>query len=168
MFQQHHTTGSAATDSLYQAYSRVIFGRCLRLLKDRQAAEDATQETFVRVLKHIDGAPRGSDVLWWISRIATNLCLNMLRDRKTASQPLSACDEAPPAPEHHFEEALIARLFAAQLLASVPERVRATSLLRHVGGMRDGEVAQTLGVSRRTVVYHLAELRRSAHRLLEA
>jgi len=59
----------------------VIYARCRRLLGDGSAAEDATQETFMRVHRHLDKAD-SREALAWIYRIATNYCLNEIRDRK--------------------------------------------------------------------------------------
>src|SRR4051812_16226699 len=64
-----------AVAALYRRYRAVILGRCRRLLRDAQAAEDATQETFMRVLRHATKAPAGDEALPWMLRIATNLCL---------------------------------------------------------------------------------------------
>jgi len=43
--------------SLYRAYGPVIYWRCAKLLGDEVAAEDAAQETFLRVCRHLDNAP---------------------------------------------------------------------------------------------------------------
>ena len=68
--------------ALYRSYGPAIYWRCLRLLRDRAAAEDATQETFMRVLRHLDRAPDADEAIRWIWRIATNYCLNELRNSK--------------------------------------------------------------------------------------
>src|SRR5215813_6025428 len=67
--------------ALYRAYGPVIYARCRRLLGDGGAAEDATQETFMRVYRHLDKAD-SREALGWIYRIATNYCLNEIRNRK--------------------------------------------------------------------------------------
>ena len=68
--------------TLYRMYGPVIYSRCARLLGDRAAAEDATQETFLRVQRHLAKAPDANEALAWVYRIATNYCLNEIRDRK--------------------------------------------------------------------------------------
>src|SRR6267378_1378915 len=67
---------------LYRTYGPIIYARCMKLLGDRATAEDATQETFMRVHRHLDKAPDSTEALAWIYRIATNYCLNEIRDRK--------------------------------------------------------------------------------------
>jgi RNA polymerase sigma-70 factor (ECF subfamily) len=71
----------------------VIYARCCRLLGDRAVAENATQETFMRVHKHLDKAPDGREALAWIYRIATNYCLNEIRDRKRCAEPVEELPE---------------------------------------------------------------------------
>src|SRR5450432_2184327 len=58
--------------ALYRMYGPVIYARCVRLLGDRAAAEDAMQETFVRVQRHLEKAPDAEEALRWVYRIATN------------------------------------------------------------------------------------------------
>ena len=74
---------------LYRKYGAVIYSRCRRLLKDDALAEDATQEVFVRVMRHIESAPDDQAALAWIYRISTNYCLNQLRDRGSRAEPVS-------------------------------------------------------------------------------
>jgi predicted RNA polymerase sigma factor len=52
--------------TLYRQYGPFIYARCVRLLGDRAAAEDATQETFMRVQRHLHKAPDPKDALGWV------------------------------------------------------------------------------------------------------
>lgn len=145
---------------LYRRYGPTIYARCRRLLRDDAAAEDATQETFLRVLRHIEKAPVDGEALIWIYRIATNHCLNVLRDAR--KRPAS--DEEPP-PQGSPEENLANRDFVARMLRRIPHRMAAVAWLHHVDGLPQGEVAAVLGISRRTVVNRLADFSRSMRRL---
>jgi len=57
---------------LYRTYGPAIYARCRLLLADPSAAEDATQETFLRVHRHLDRVPSAREGLYWIYRVATN------------------------------------------------------------------------------------------------
>lgn len=147
---------------LYRRYGPTIYARCLRMLRNEAAAEDATQETFLRVLRHIEKAPGDAEALKWIYRIATNQCLNLLRDaRKRPGAP----DEPPPA--GNDEERFANRDFVARMLRRAPVKLSAVAWLHHVDGLPQGEVATALGISRRTVVNRLADFARRMRRLAE-
>src|SRR6266852_2750752 len=135
---------------LYRAYGPTIYTRCRRLLGDEAAAEDAVQETFMRVQRHLERAPDSREALAWIYRIATNYCLNELRNAKTRAEPV---EELPEVPSGYTEELLLDRDLAARLIHRAPEKLRAVAWLHYVDGMAQEEVARVLGTSRRTVLY---------------
>ena len=90
---------------LYRAYGPVIYARCRRLLADAAAAEDATQETFMRVHRHLDKAD-SRDALAWIYRIATNLAISELRKRKRRRLvSLTGFFQSDDGSEHEFTPA---------------------------------------------------------------
>ncbi len=80
-------------DRLYRTYGPMVLRRCRRLLRDEDQALDAMQDVFARLLQHGDRltAEYPSSLLY---RMATNLCLNRLRERRgrPPSQPL---EDAP-------------------------------------------------------------------------
>jgi RNA polymerase sigma-70 factor (ECF subfamily) len=149
--------------TLYRMYGPVIYARCARLLGDRAAAEDATQETFVRIHRHLAKAPDPSEALAWVYRIATNYCLNEIRDRKL--RPVAEA-EMPELATGNLEAALADRDLVARIVKRSPEEVRAVAWLHHVDGMDQGEVARVLGISRRTVVNRLAEFKANARKFV--
>jgi len=137
---------------LYRRFGPTIFARCRRLLRDEALAEDATQEVFVRVLRHIEKAPDDEAALSWIYRISTNYCLNVLRDRSAQAEPVA---ELPDRPSESPEAALTDRDTCLRLLARMPEKLSAPALLYYVDGLEQGRIAELLGVSRRTVINRL-------------
>jgi RNA polymerase sigma-70 factor (ECF subfamily) len=66
-------------ESLYVQYGPVVMWRCRYLLRNREAARDATQEVFVRALRGIDDFRGESSISTWLVTIATNYCLNQLQ-----------------------------------------------------------------------------------------
>jgi RNA polymerase sigma-70 factor (ECF subfamily) len=143
--------------ALYAKFGPVIFARCRRLLGDDAAAEDATHETFLRIHRHLESTPR--EALAWIYRIATNLCLNELRDRKRRAEPR---DDLPEAIGANVEVALADRDLAERLIRRADPKISAVAWLCYVDGMDQEEVAEVLGLSRRTVVNHLSKFNRNA------
>jgi RNA polymerase sigma-70 factor (ECF subfamily) len=148
---------------LYRTYGGAIYARCRRILGDHPTAQDATQETFMRVHRHIDRLPDPKDVLRWIYRIATNYCLNELRGRKLRPAPVERL------PESHAgapDDPIVDRDLAERLIHEVPEKLRTVAWLYHVDGLEQAEVAEILGISRRTVVNRLAEFQERGRRVL--
>jgi RNA polymerase sigma-70 factor (ECF subfamily) len=147
------SSGHARFAQLYRQHGAVIYARCRRMLGNDQDAEDATQETFLRVARHLESAPDGGEALRWIYRIATNHCLNVLRAGKARPAPVPHGEPASP----HPESALADRDFTARVFRKAPPNVGAVAWLHHIDGMPQGEVAEVLGISRRTVVTRIAE-----------
>lgn len=155
--------GNDRLTELYRAYGPVIYARCRRLLGDDAAAEDATQETFVRVHRHLAKAD-SREALAWIYRIATNYCLNEIRNRKRRPEPH---DELPEMTTTHVEAALADRDLAARIVERAPEKLRVVAWLHYVDGLEQAEVARVLDISRRTVVNRLNEFSQAAHKFVQ-
>lgn len=146
---------------LYRAYGPVIYARCCRLLQDRASAEDATQETFLRVHRHLDKAPDGREALAWIYRIATNYCLNEIRDRKRRPEP---SEDLPEPAADSLARILADRDLVARIVRRSPEKLRVPAWLYHVDGLDQAEVARVIGASRRTVINRLDEFAEHARK----
>ena len=140
----------------YHRYGRAVFAHCKRLLGSAEAGEDATQEVFVRALRQSGRWPVACELRPWLFRIATNYCLNELRGRRLRAHGPSQLATALPG---NLEDCLMARSEVGKLLERLPQRARDVARLTYVEGMLQEEVAEALGVSRRTVVSYLTQLR---------
>jgi RNA polymerase sigma-70 factor (ECF subfamily) len=153
---------------LYKMYGPFIYARCCKLLGDPAAAEDATQETFLRVERHLAKVPpRSNEALAWIYRVATNYCLNELRNRKRRPEPRGELAEplAPSLRPDRAEQAHVDRDFVRRIIDRVAGQVRSVAWLYHVDGLDQEEVAEALGISRRTVVTRLSQFAETAQKL---
>jgi RNA polymerase sigma-70 factor (ECF subfamily) len=148
---------------LYRTYGGAIYARCRRMLGDHSTAQDATQETFMRVHRHIGRAPDPTQVLRWIYRIATNYCLNEIRGRRLRPQPVEHLPEGLPLSSP--DERIADRQLAQRIVHEMPEKLRAVAWLYHVDGLEQAEVADILGISRRTVVNRLTEFQKRGRRI---
>ncbi len=133
---------------LYRRYGPAVYRRCLRLLHDREAARDATQEVFVKVLRDAGKLREPETALPWIYRVATNHCLNALRDDRRHGR--SGVDPVLQA-SGSGGDALPHRLIVRRVLARFDEQTQAIAVGVLVDGMEHEEVAGVLGISRRTV-----------------
>src|SRR5512137_565183 len=137
---------------LYTEVGPAVYRRCLRLLGSRAAAEDATQEVFVKLLRDMDRLQDRETVLPWIFRVATNHCLNLRRDARGRGQegdpedldvvPDARGDGPDAYPDRHLAQAILSRFDG---------ETQAVAVGVLVDGMEHEEVAAVLGISRRTV-----------------
>ncbi|HKY35004.1 MAG TPA: sigma-70 family RNA polymerase sigma factor [Polyangiaceae bacterium] len=143
-------------EGLYNAHGRSIAAHCARLLGDSASGEDAAQEVFLRVCRHTGSWPEPTGLRSWLFRIATNHCLNELRHRNVRAR-------TPPQLElpltRNLEDCLAARNEGRWLLQQLPPRVREIAWLIHIDGVPQEKVAELLGISRRTVVSCLRQMR---------
>jgi RNA polymerase sigma-70 factor (ECF subfamily) len=148
---------------LYRLYGPAVYRRCLKLLRDREAAKDATQEVFVKLVRDIARFD-GDTPLPWMYRVATNHCLNLLRaGRRHGEEELGEWELADPAegvasyPDRHLAGAVLARF---------DEGTRAVALGVLVDGMGHEELAGALGISRKTVERRLARFLEGARKFV--
>jgi RNA polymerase sigma-70 factor (ECF subfamily) len=140
---------------LYAVHGPRIRAHCSRLLGDRASGEDATHDVFMRVGRLAGSVPAPEEIRPWLFRIATNHCLNELRSRNVRARTPPQLSEAT----RDQQDVMAARNDARRLLERLPPRARTVALLIYVDGMVQHEVAETLGVSRRTVVNYLSRVR---------
>jgi RNA polymerase sigma-70 factor (ECF subfamily) len=151
---------------LYRAYGRVIYVRCRSMLADERAAEDATQETFSRVFARLDRVPDDRAALFWIYRVATNVCLNELRRRRRRPEAVASPTAAAAPASLDPESLLVDRAVVASLVAEAPEELGVVAWLHYRDGFEQAEIAEIVGVSRRTVASRLAEFLRRARKMV--
>ncbi len=159
-------------------YQRELQLHCYRMLGSLQDAEDALQETLVSAWRGLDRFEQRASVRSWLYRIATNRCLNMLRD--SARRPrlssdlwfepppptrmgevtwlepypdalLEALPDTAPGPEARYETKEALGLAFITALQRLPTRQRAVLVLRDVLGFRAAEAAEMLDTTEATI-----------------
>jgi RNA polymerase sigma-70 factor (ECF subfamily) len=149
-------SGGPDIDAMCERYGPMVLRRCRRLLRDEQEARDVAQEVFVRFIVH-SRRRRPEYPSSLLYRIATNLCLNRIRDRRR--EP--AGDEAPLyriAGADHAESGA-ARLLLDRLFGRHPESTRTMAVLHYLDGLTLDEVAEATGLSVSGVRKRLRRLR---------
>ncbi len=144
-------------EAMYRAYGPMVLRRARVLLGDEQAAGDAMHDVFLKAWRAGDRFRGDASPTTWLYRITTNHCLNLLRDRKRRGALLGerfAASDSRPGDED--------RVAAAEILSRVPEALREIAVYYYIDQLNQDEIAQLLGVSRRTVGYRLEEFRAAA------
>lgn len=162
--------------ALTEPHRRELQLHCYRILGSVQDAEDMVQETLLAAWRGLDGFQGRASVRAWLYRIATNRCLNALRDAGRRPQPrepagppvdvpeptrrseavwyepypdalLADLPDTAPGPEARYETREALALSFTAGLRHLPPRQRAVLVLRDVLGFRAAEVAELLDSS---------------------
>jgi RNA polymerase sigma-70 factor (ECF subfamily) len=171
------TEGDASAFAmLVEAYQAPVFHLCLRMLGNREDAEDAAQESFLRAyrgLKRYDPArPFGT----WLLSIASHYCIDMLRKRRltfvSVEEEMPPGQEADPHPGPEEALSLVQRREGlSRMLGTLTPQDRAAIVLRYWFDLSYEEIAAALNLTvpaaksrlhraRRTLAEQWAERRR--------
>jgi len=158
-------------NSLVLAYQNLIYNVALRILGERFAADDATQETFILAFRKLS-AFRGGSFRSWLLRIVTNVCYDELRHRKrypTSSlelqddtgeqiESLKWMVDPGELPEERLERVDLARTIQA-CIDELPLEFRLVVILVDIQGLDYAETAEILSLPLGTVKSRLARAR---------
>lgn len=157
---------TGAFDELMRAHEDRVFGICLRMLRDREAALDVTQETFLTVFRKADRYKAQAAFSTWLYRVTMNACYDYLRrtKRRQADALPEGLDPADPRSGDELESVEV-RPDIEAALQKIPEEFRSAVVLVDLQGLAIDQTAEILGVPSGTVksrVYrgrrHLAQL----------
>lgn len=141
-------------EALYRRHVKTVWNVCITLLRRPADAEDAVQETFVRLLRSNPEFESEEHEKAWLIRTAQNVCKNDLARARRRDVPLeNAADAAHSAPE--IDETLAA-------LRTLPEQYRVALYLHYYEGYSAVELA---GLLRRPASSIRSDLRRGRERL---
>ncbi len=141
-----------AFDTLMRAHEDRVFSICLRMLRDREAALDATQETFIAVFRKADRFAGRSAFSTWLYRVAVNTCYDVARRtrRKSAAPLPEGFDPADPTAGDAYQSAEL-RPDIEEAIGSLPAEFRAAVILSDLEGLAFETVSDALGVPIGTV-----------------
>lgn len=148
----------AAFERLVREYEQLVFRTALRLLGRVEDAQDAAQETFLRLHRNLDRFKPGRELAPWLYTITVNICRDIRRRRPAAAPDSFEVEDTAPGPHDELAEAERRRILA-QGLESLPEKQRAAVVLRDIEGLPTREVAHILGASEATVRSHVSAAR---------
>lgn len=153
--------GAKVIDFYIRQYGRRLYGLCLTLCKNTEDAQDLYQDTWLKVLNHIDSYDTSKEFEPWLTTICVNTYRNLLRQMKRSLiKNYSSLEEqeaalssvcAPTNPDYSDLHEAINRL---------PNRLRLTVILFYFHEMEIPLVAYTLGIPPGTVKSRLHKARK--------
>ncbi|MGR3661301.1 MAG: RNA polymerase sigma factor [Paracoccaceae bacterium] len=144
-----------------------VLGFATRMLGDRAEAEDVAQEAMLRLWRIAPEWRQGeAKVTTWLYRVVSNLCTDRLRRRRgvgldTIEEPV---DERPNVEDKMLLDQRLTALDVA--LQSLPERQKQAVILRHIEGVSNPEIAETMEISTEAVESLTARGKRALAKIL--
>lgn len=163
-----------AFDALVNRHEKRLYIHAMKILQNREDAEDVVQSSFIKAMEHLDQFRGEASFATWVTRIATNTALKSLRKRSgLKSVSLNEITEENeegfiPHPEYIADwrgdpskivEGRELQGILDEAIEKLPEKQRLVFVLRDVIGMSIGETRDALGVSAANVKVRLLRAR---------
>ncbi|MBN2489716.1 MAG: RNA polymerase sigma factor [Planctomycetes bacterium] len=142
-------------EEVVREYEKALFGAALRIVGDRDLAEDVLQSAFLKAYNALPSLKPGSNLRAWLYRILVNTAYDHLERRKTYARALEAAASRAPAASRGYDESEADRQrelsrSVEAAVRSLPARYRDALLLRSIQGLSYAEVAEALGIPETT------------------
>lgn len=139
-----------AADVLIERYYDDIFRYCLWHTSTYSVAEDATQETFLKLIRYCDRYIAKGHFRAFLYRIAKNTCIDSERNKANASVPLPETIDAVPDDSRSFDN-MQDTLSLYQMIDHLPDTQQHIVLLRYLHDLTLREIAEIMDLPLRTV-----------------
>lgn len=150
------------------AHERQVYLTALHLLGRREDAQDAAQEVFLRLHRHLHRLDGSRELSPWLYRVTVNVCRDLARERLRHSGPPPADHLVGGGPDPHGEAGLAERRrLVSQALGTLPDKERAALVLRDIEGLTTREVARVVGSAEVTVRSQISSARRKIKTAIE-
>lgn len=154
----------SALEALLRRHYDRLYAVCRRLTGDDADAADACQEALISIARGLGRFDARAAFSTWAYRVATNSALDELRRRRRRPDPGLPEGLVAPAPDEADD--VVGRLDIDAAIVKLPAEFRAAVVLRDLGGLSYGEIADVLGVPAGTVRSRIARGRAALGELL--
>ncbi len=146
---------------VYDQYGDVLYRTALRMLRNREDAEDAVQTAFVKLYRGIGNFDGRSKLSTYLFRILVNVCLDLVEKNKKKTRSFHLHGSKPSAtPAHDL------RLTLEDAIGQLPPRQRACFILFAIEERQQTEIARILGLSVGGVKSNLYHAKRQLRAIL--
>lgn len=145
----------------YLPLSHPLYKTALALLGNMQDAEDAVQDTFLKMWQQADRIAAMERSEAYFATTLRHICLNMLRSRRNRLELDECASEAPPGDRaDRWVESRSERSFIYSLACRLPAKVRRICMLRHIGEYSLEEIAELTSEKPNTIAVTLSRARK--------
>jgi RNA polymerase sigma-70 factor (ECF subfamily) len=149
---------AGALEDLVRQHSRLVYRIAYAALRSHHDAEDAAQETFLRVLRYRSKLAKVDDHKTWLARIAWRVAVDRSRQRgrkreiplEDPEKPVAEVASVDPAADKVIHSSQVGAL-VERLIAALPEKLSEPLILSALEEMSPREVAATLGINQAAV-----------------
>jgi len=139
-----------AVDDLVDEYKAPLFAFIIRLVNNRELAEDLFQETWIKVIRSVRRFRGDSKLSTWLFQVALNHCRDEMRKKRYIHVPLEEVEElagdSTPDPERlHLAKEV------RKIVAELPDKMREVVVLKYYHDLMDEEIASATGIPAGTV-----------------
>lgn len=161
MLRVKRSSDLGALETLVERHKGTVYRLAYSMLRSREDAEEAAQDTFLKLYRARDRYDDARPLEPWLLRIAANSCRDHLRRRKTGTLPVGSDDQdyleraiADPRSEGGFEATAGA---VRHEIGRLSERLREPLVMKYVAGSTNRQIADALGISVSNVKVRIAQ-----------
>jgi RNA polymerase sigma-70 factor (ECF subfamily) len=155
-----------AFEALYRRNAGRVYGLCLRMLGEQVAAEELTQDVFVRAWEKLSLFRGDSAFSTWLHRLAVNVVLQHLRSRKRRESRVRLTDDMTTLAGSVGPAHVGRRMDLEKALDTLPEGARTVFVLHDIEGYKHAEIADMTGTAVGTSKAQLHRARKLLRKVL--
>lgn len=158
----------ASQFELYRQYSKAMFNTALRIVGDRQQAEDMLQVAFVKIFRNLSSFRFESSLGSWMKRVVVNECISEVRKKRIWTVEAEDSVIAEPSEEFtsHDNSLKVEQIKGA--MKQLPDGYRIVFSLYLIEGYDHAEISEILSISEATSKSQLSRAKDKVRKIIEA
>lgn len=161
--------------TIIELHQKTIFNLAFRMLEEKEAALDISQETFIQVYSNLPSFDQSRELGPWLCRIAHNKCLNFLKRRSHRSSPFTVSDailsmnQSILSTAESTTDAIQRKYLIKEIrkeVSQLPQIEKSTFIMKYLNEMPLKEISEALSIPVNTIKTHLYRARNKLRKQL--
>lgn len=157
-------------DTVYSDVFPILYRVVLRIVGNRESAEEVCHDAFVRFYQNSTKLPDEQQARYWLLRVGKNLAFNLSKRRTRERRAFERAWHEPPVSQERIEDSTLrdeTKEVVRRAIEQLPRNLREVIILKEYGDLAYAEIAQTLGISIANVKVRAYRAREQLSRILE-